>query len=862
MKNKRAGLLSAKINRNKNYPSIQKNFFEQFPKQKKYKNLSLTINNNNREKYNDSSPSKFIRSLSNNNIYPSLTKQNYGSMSTQNFFSNGVNDSSKFSSFSRAYTQKGMIKSPSMINTKRKINRFFKIEDEKLSQEIYFLARDIKKKNKRLHLLGWENKEKDRILTEKENEINYIINKKRFNTGNNDDNNFDVDKYFKKLDIKSNIDTDNMKFDYDLIFNNKKLSNSTYNNLFKRIKYQILKTFKEIKEKEKQIHNKKKSMIYTKMKELGIDNDLLQYQIQQINTLINNSMSVYNKNQTELKELKKLERNIHLQRQIMNKLNDDYNAMVLEEYNLNIGIKKMENTLEKNSIKKIKNNKLINILTNKKQNLSKEKIFQELYNKQEKKNYINKLKKLINIYKFNFKVSSDKINDLKKEYNNYFDKKNQRNIHYINKNNIINKFDNNNITDPYKNLENLYQIYNSKKNYENLLEDKLAKIKAKLEQIIKKYINENNIENKQINKNIYDNTDEEANEYISFGISEDNPYFSSDEKNIPEKTNKFNDVQFGHFAYILFKNFESKNILLNESQINIINPLINAIDKKNIKEIKYNNDDFNFIVNELTKIIMNVLENTNEKNKKLISIFIGALFHNSNYDVTNLIYWLNILFSHTQNFSANEEAFINKLRTKYKDKLILLYNKIYEYIVENNSNPDIHAYIPILKMKEIVDANNIELKEEYLEFLCYYMKKINNPESNLDDLDFDLLNNIFSTESKNNEIVATTTTNNNSMTEITNEEYERHLSESIKLIKIELINSKISFDTFVKDITYQTEVDGKEYNYFTIENFNDKLRKCNIELSELKLSCLCNKYSIPDNLKYIDKDKLEKDIIE
>ena len=321
-------------------------------------------------------------------------------------------------------------------------------------------------------------------------------------------------------------------------------------------------------------------------------------------------------------------------------------------------------------------------------------------------------------------------------------------------------------------------------------------------------------------------------------------------------------MQFGHFAYILFKNFESKNILLNESQINIINPLINAIDKKNIKEIKYNNDDFNFIVNELTKIIMNVLENTNEKNKKLISIFIGALFHNSNYDVTNLIYWLNILFSHTQNFSANEEAFINKLRTKYKDKLILLYNKIYEYIVENNSNPDIHAYIPILKMKEIVDANNIELKEEYLEFLCYYMKKINNPESNLDDLDFDLLNNIFSTESKNNEIVATTTTNNNSMTEITNEEYERHLSESIKLIKIELINSKISFDTFVKDITYQTEVDGKEYNYFTIENFNDKLRKCNIELSELKLSCLCNKYSIPDNLKYIDKDKLEKDIIE
>ena len=37
MKNKRAGLLSAKINRNKNYPPIQKDFFEQFPKKKNIK---------------------------------------------------------------------------------------------------------------------------------------------------------------------------------------------------------------------------------------------------------------------------------------------------------------------------------------------------------------------------------------------------------------------------------------------------------------------------------------------------------------------------------------------------------------------------------------------------------------------------------------------------------------------------------------------------------------------------------------------------------------------------------------------------------------------------------------------------------
>ena len=55
-----------------------------------------------------------------------------------------------------------------------------------MSQEIYYLTRDINKKNKKLYLLGTENRKKDRILTEKENEINYIINKNRFNTNEDD----------------------------------------------------------------------------------------------------------------------------------------------------------------------------------------------------------------------------------------------------------------------------------------------------------------------------------------------------------------------------------------------------------------------------------------------------------------------------------------------------------------------------------------------------------------------------------------------------------------------------------------------------------------------------------------------------
>ena len=868
MKNQRAGLLSAKLRRKIKCPSIYNNSFESSPnknpKVKKYKNLSLTINNNNKEKssgitspFNKNVSSKFIRSLSNNNIYPSLNKKNIQSMSTKNIYSEmNNNNSSKFSSFSRALTQRGMVKSPSMI-TNKKYNRYFKIEDEKLSQEIYYLTRDINKKNKKLYLLGTENRKKDRILTEKENEINYIINKNRFNT-NEDEVDYDLQKYFKFMNIKSNIDTNNTKFNYDIIFNNRELNNSNYNNLFTRIKYQILKSFKEIKKVDDEIKQNKKLKIYTKMKELNFESNLLQSQIKQLNTLINNSISIYNKNQEEIKELQKLENSVSLQYTIIAKLNKDYNEMVIEEYNLNRRIKKMENIIEKKNIKKFQNSKLINTLTNKRQNLSKEKIFQELYNKKENKNYINKLKKLINIYKFNYKVSSDKISVLKEELNNINNKKNKNKSHYINKNNIITNYFLSKDTSILRNLDNLYQILESKRNYENLLKSELFKMKQKFDQLDKN--NNINIYNSNKKKNYYEN-DEEANEVINFGITEDNPYFSGDEDNIPENTNKFNNYQFGNFAYILFKNFESRNILLNESQTKIINPLINAIDKKNVKTIKYKNESFNFIVNELTKIIMNLLENTNEKNRKLISIFIGALLHNSNYDVSKLIYYLNVLFSYTKNYFQYEELFIYKFQTKYKEQLTLLYNKLYEYIKLNNKNPETNVYIPLLKMKEIIEANNIQLKEKYLEFLYYYMKKFSNPESNLEDLDFDLLNNLFSAEVKNNEIVSTTSNmNNNSVTEITNEEYEKHLKESLDFIKLGVKNSRVTFDEFVKDITYLTEVDGKEYKYFTIENFNEELRKCNIDLSELQLSCLCNKYSIPDNLKYIDKNKIEKDI--
>ena len=50
------------------------------------------------------------------------------------------------------------------------------------------------------------------------------------------------------------------------------------------------------------------------------------------------------------------------------------------------------------------------------------------------------------------------------------------------------------------------------------------------------------------------------------------------------------------------------------------------------------------------------------------------------------------------------------------------------------------------------------------------------------------------------------------------------------------------------------------YEYVTIEDFNEQLKSIKITLSDLKLSCLCSKYSIPNELRLIDKNKIDIDI--
>ena len=304
---------------------------------------------------------------------------------------------------------------------------------------------------------------------------------------------------------------------------------------------------------------------------------------------------------------------------------------------------------------------------------------------------------------------------------------------------------------------------------------------------------------------------------------------------------------------------------------------------------------------------MDVLKCNNKYNYNITKIFISALFFNSECNVNKLIEYFNVLFSYTRNYKLEEEKFIYKLKNKYRQQAEKLISCIKDSILNDINSP---KYFHLLKMKDLLEHNEINLKDKYIEFLFYYMKKFDDPKAKLGDLKFSLLNDIIPIEnldnsnsnsnhiniingkdeniniddenikdkSENSKELKKNAKNGSknkekekksknllddddeSMTEITNEEYIKQLVEAIGLMDEGLKKANTNFGDLMVNVIQKRKINGVFYECITIEDFNDQLKSINIVLSDLKLSCLCSKYSIPNELRLIDKNKIEKDI--
>ena len=709
------------------------------------------------------------------------------------------------------------------------------IEPEKLVQEKFQLKNILKNLRKELFNLKQENLQKKNEINEKEKTILNIINNE----------NYEIEEQ----------------------------GSSLMNKIRKHIR-QIKQEIIDIDEKNEYL---KKDIKLTKINEYLIEKEKIEEQINKIKSLIQNGKKVKLNVNEKVNELNDLKLNVDNQNVILYKMNINYENLNKEEEYLLQQISEVNEKIMKDKQKIIFNRNIVLSLQKTNDNLQKDKtISSKLYvlNKdnisvpmeQSYKSTISEKKKLINDFKLKLKFSENTIQDLKKENNKLKDisenKKKQfpnqslENSHKISSLKASkNKFSDDEI------INKLKDTLQSSKEIEIELEKQLKIYKEKLEEINDKQIN---------------------NDQIEFGIDSDNPYYTSNENNNPIETSKITSIQFNQFTYILFKNFEAKNINLKNNNSKFIDELINNANKEEeqIEEVDINSESFISIVNKFCNSISDVLNCGNEYNIKMLKIFIGALLFNSGGSIVKLSEYFTVLFSYTKIYQKElENKLIERINRKYKDNAELLLKLINEQNINGND------YISLLEVKDIIDNNNIELKDKYIEFIFYIMKKFDDKNAKLSDLKISNYGKILfpnsndsnkdkisskqldiDEEEKLKEDKENNNINNNnddeSITEITNEEYEKIINSCILSIQKGIKEEKTTFTNLFGNYIKTFKSEGKNVDVITIEDFNEQLKNINISLSDLQLSCICSKYSVPENVRLIKSKIVEKDITE
>ena len=954
-------------------------------KHKKYKNIDET----KIQKYILKNPKKIFRKNSGEKIFNNTAFYNYSNPYLNNSFNKfELKENSKIDvpkeriiSPKKIFTKINTYKSK-MSNTRPQSStgkqlpillnsnifpgfspsNYLSLETEKLNQEKIQLNKLIKKLKTELYFLKKENEEKDELLNNKEEEINKIIINNNMIFG---------EEQNEKIKEKKNVG----------IEDNTLQNNSAYN-LYLKIKKEINNFNNEIKEEEDKIKRLKHSIYYTKMYENNIESNVLEDHINQINSLMNSALKTREINGEKLKELYNINYKINIQKNIINELGKKQKYLYEDKDYLENEIKTIKNNLTNKKDQVIKNKKEIITLKKKNYNLTNDQVIKsQVYihknnNSQISVNslYLQKiteLKKIIYFYKNQNKYNESVIEKLKTQKKSLLESiKLAENIKYSssflslkmnnNKTNDKNKENENNnkeesnvnekenTSNDEEKINQLRIRYKKVKDEEKRLEEKYKECQQKIKQL-NEYIIQQNMNNENNNEGNID--DEKGQNQIEFGIDENNPYYTDNEDNQPDVHNKFTTSQFNQFTYILFKNFEAKNIVSDESKNKIIVPFIKLADDNKLNMVQYPSDQFDFISEEYTKIILNSINSENNYNHLLTKIFVSALLFNSGCLIQKLVEYFNILFSYTRNYINEEEKYLDKLRNKYKEEIKNLIICINNYL-ENDKNEKKYemfpTYFPLIKIKELIEKNNITLKDKYVEFLFYYLKKFNDNQAKLDELKYSLLNdilndknikinenkeeenkqekndintnNIINDKKENNEnitnanniedgnkdnndnqnnedntnkenkeknndkeIIENINDNNNieedktknintekksennskledSMTEITNDEYIKQLNDAIKLIKNGLKKKKFNFKDFIRDIKQNIEIENNIIECFTIDDFNEKLKRIGVVFSDLKLSCLCSKYSLPNELRLIEVKKLEEDI--
>ena len=323
--------------------------------------------------------------------------------------------------------------------------------------------------------------------------------------------------------------------------------------------------------------------------------------------------------------------------------------------------------------------------------------------------------------------------------------------------------------------------------------------------------------------------------------NEDN---ASNNININEPNNdlsKFSDEAFSEFTFVLIKSLEAKKITAEIAKQKII-----------LLQNKKDEIPIDKFVQKMSKNISNCLNCNNEDSINKLNKWIYYLLNiNGNNQKIMNEKFLSLL-TNIKIYSPEEELLLGKKVKKY-----LLPKKD---VILNKLEPFKEKYISFLFLKQIIEEQKIEMKDEYSQYLSYALKRFDAPEISLYDLKVQNLFDIMNDEKNDSKM------DEESDVEISNEEYT-HIITSFGMQLLNYINShnttlKSILGNLVQNISAEDE-DDKEENIeiIFIEPFINRMKEIGIKINgDIEIFCIYNRYKLSDEYEVISVKFLEKEL--
>ena len=296
--------------------------------------------------------------------------------------------------------------------------------------------------------------------------------------------------------------------------------------------------------------------------------------------------------------------------------------------------------------------------------------------------------------------------------------------------------------------------------------------------------------------------------------------------------------EFTEFTYILIKNFESKKISEETARQKII---IIPLSKEPL--------DNNKFIDQMSFNIMKSVHCDNDDSLQKVKKWLTTLLTLCANDQKKMTDNFLTLFSNITLYTQEQEILLSK-----KVKKCFLPKK--EEITKK-LEPFKEKYISFEFLKKLIEELRITIKDEYVQYLFYELKKFEDTKASLYDLKVQNLFDIFDNNENESKM------NTESDIEITNEEYVNIITNFGTQLLNYLNTNHTDLRTVLGDIVQNLSGDdtGEKIEVVFIEPFVNRMKEIGIELNdEIKIYCLFSRYKLSDEYEIISVNLLEKEL--